>query len=172
MERSTVFELKHLTRNEFVTNASSDSDGREASGFISLNCSHLVAVRALLRRNGLPFEDCDQHIDDFIGVTEAKGLIAIGGIEVLGDVALLRSVAVDQSFQGRGLGRAIVDRLHELARSRGLLELYLLTESAEAYFLAYGYENRAREDLPIEVKSTEQFRALCPASAQAMRFAL
>jgi len=137
-----------------------------------LTSEHVTAAKALLRVNELPFDDCDQHIENFIGVFERQSLIGLGGIEVHGNRGLLRSIAIVETARGRGLGSAIVDYLHEQARSIGLRYLYLLTETAETYFLAKGYECQARDDLPAEIKSTEQFQSLCPASAQAMRFRL
>ena len=144
----------------------------EGLSFISLTTEHLAAAKGLLQGNDLPFDDCDLHIENFIGVFDQQSLVGMGGIEVHGDLGLLRSVAIDETARGQGLGSAIVNYLHEQARSKGLRYLYLLTETAEAYFLAKGYEYQAREDLPAEIKSTEQFQSLCPASAQAMRFRL
>ena len=146
--------------------------GFEGLNLVNLNARHLAAAKALLLSNGLPFEDCDHHIEHFVGVFSKQQLIAMGGIEVLGDVGLLRSVAVAKTARGQGLGLAIVNYLHEQARSKNLSHLYLLTETAEPYFLAQGYEKQTRNDLPVEIKSTEQFQSLCPVSAQAMRFRL
>ena len=152
-----------------MTGASADS---KALSFTHLDASYLAETKALLQNNGLPFEDCGQHIENFIGVLNAQQLIGMGGIEVHGEFGLLRSVAVDKSAQGQGFGSAVVEYLHQQARSKKLSYLYLLTETAESYFLALGYEKQTRNDLPVEIKSTEQFQSLCPASAQAMRFRL
>lgn len=155
-----------------MTSASPDNSGFEALRFINLNDSRLSVARALLQSNGLPFEDCGQHIENFVGVFRGQKLVGMGGIEVLGDFGLLRSVAVDKSSRGQGIGSAIVEYLHQQARSKKLSYLYLLTETAESYFLALGYEKQTRNDLPVDIKSTEQFQSLCPASAPAMRFRL
>lgn len=155
-----------------MTSASPDNSGFEGLSFNHLDSSHLTFARVVLQNNGLPFEDCDQHIENFVGVFRAKKLVGMGGIEVHGKFGLLRSVAVDKSLRGQGLGSAIVEYLHQQARSKKLSHLYLLTETAESFFLAHGYEKQTRNDLPVEIKSTEQFQSLCPASAQAMRFRL
>jgi len=155
-----------------MTRASPEISGNESPSFINLDASHLAAARTLLQNNGLPFDDCDRHIDNFVGVFSAHHLIAMGGIEVHGESGLLRSVVVDKSSRGQGLASAIVEYLHRQARSKKLSHLYLLTETAECFFQAKGYEKQSRNDLPVEIKSTQQFQSLCPASAQAMRFKL
>lgn len=139
---------------------------------VDLDVQHLAGVQSLLASNGLPFEDCVRHIDNFVGVFEAGELIAFGGFEVLDRKGLLRSVVVRDGFRGRGLAGLIVGHLHEKARENGLQHIYLLTETAQGYFENLGYQNVSRADLPEEIKTTQQFLSLCPASAQAMHIKL
>ncbi|MCP4188573.1 MAG: GNAT family N-acetyltransferase [Gammaproteobacteria bacterium] len=135
---------------------------------VELQIEQLPGLESLLQQNQLPFEDCEQHIDNIIGIFEGGDLIAAGGIEVLGSQGLLRSVAVHKDFRGQGLATAIVDYLQQRACSCGLQALYLLTETAGSYFARRDYRFIARDQLPPEVQSTQQFQSLCPASAQAM----
>ncbi|MDH5353787.1 MAG: arsenic resistance N-acetyltransferase ArsN2 [Gammaproteobacteria bacterium] len=139
---------------------------------VDLNVQYLAQVQSLLKANGLPFEDCARHIDNFGGVFEKSQLIACGGLEILGREGLLRSVVVRGGFKGRGLAGLVVEYLHEKARMNRLQELFLLTESAQGYFEGLGYQSISRDDLPGEVKTTQQYLCLCPASAQAMHFIL
>jgi len=68
------------------------------------------------------------------------GYLAVSGA---GAVLELRSVAVDPSFQRRGLGRTIVRRAVELARLRGAARLELATapgnEAARALYAGEGF---------------------------------
>jgi amino-acid N-acetyltransferase len=80
---------------------------------------------------------------------------------------LLRSVAVDE--QGRGTGRALVDAAIRFARDRGIRTMYLLTTTAEEYFLTCGFERVTRADVPVGVQSSLEFTSACPASAIVMR---
>lgn len=139
---------------------------------VDLDVQHLVSVQSLLKSNDLPFEDCAEHIDNFVGVYERSELIALGGLEILNRKGLLRSVVVREGYRERGLARLIVEQLHEKARMSGLQELYLLTETAKRYFEKLGYQGVSRADLPKEIKTTQQFLSLCPASAQAMHIQL
>ncbi|MCP3687751.1 MAG: GNAT family N-acetyltransferase [Gammaproteobacteria bacterium] len=135
---------------------------------VELQTGQLQALESLLQLNQLPFEDCKQHIDNFVGIFEHDDLIATGCVEVSGCQGLLRSIAVHKDFRGRGLASAIVDHLRQQACSRGINALYLLTETAGSYFARRGFRYIARDKLPLEIQSTRQCQSLCPASAEAM----
>ena len=139
---------------------------------ISLNASHLSEIEALLLKCELPFEDCSERCNQFFGISAGNKLIAIGALQIKGSVALLRSIAVLPENRNKGLAALMTQHLLDLARSDGIGELYLLTETAEGYFTRFGFYPVSREDLPPEIKSTRQFGSLCPSSAQAMRLNL
>ena len=135
---------------------------------VRLNRTHLSDIEVLLQNCGLPYEDCNEHLDCFNGITRDGNLIAIGALQFKGPVALLRSIAVHTENRSQGLAASVTRYLIELARLDGVRELYLLTETAEYYFTRFGFCPVTRENLPAEIKSTRQFESLCPASAQAM----
>ena len=56
-----------------------------------------------------------------------------------GDAALVRSVAVVAAQRGRGVGRALVERVESHASQAGAKHLILLTETAKTFFLRAGY---------------------------------
>jgi amino-acid N-acetyltransferase len=95
-------------------------------------------------------------------------LVAVAGLEVCCDNALLRSVAVRPEWRTRGLGRELVRRVVCEADARGLRALYLLTTTAEHYFPRFGFTAVERSSVPAEVRETLEFRSACPASAIAM----
>ncbi len=135
---------------------------------VDLAETDLPLVKQLLQSNGLPYEDCHEHIGNFVGIFYERELVALGGIENLGKTGLLRSISVQPNKQGQGHGFSIVRALHQRCTQLGMETLYLLTESAGAYFHSQGYQTVDREKLPAEIKQTKQFQSLCPASAQAM----
>ena len=135
---------------------------------ISLNTSYLSDIETLLQKCELPFEDCNEHLNDFFGIISGDKLIAIGALQITGSVALLRSIAVLAEYRGKGLAAAITQHLLGLARSNSISELYLLTETAEAYFTRFEFRPVDRDTVADEIKSTRQFESLCPSSAQAM----
>ena len=134
--------------------------------------AHYTAIAALLEDTDLTTGDLDSALTGFVVLLDGEHVVAAGGLEMLGADpsagGLIRSVVVDPTFQRRGLGKRIYQRLERDARDRGLDDLYLLTETAESYFAPLGYELIARDSAPAELQAVPQFAWLCPASAVVM----
>jgi len=90
-------------------------------------------------------------------------------VERCGAYGLLRSVAVDPSARGRGVGAAMTEKLIAYSAASGLRELYLLTTTAEKYFPAFGFDETPRTSVPAEIQQTGEFKEICPSSATVMR---
>ena len=131
-----------------------------------------TAVRALLAAAGLPTADLTAAPAEFWGCHEETHLIGAIGLEGYGAVALLRSLAVAPTWQGRGLGAALLAHAERVARQRGIAALYLLTATAEGFFARHGYVGLPREAAPPILHQTAEFAALCPASAVCLMKAL
>jgi amino-acid N-acetyltransferase len=132
----------------------------------------LSAIGALLEQARLPTAGVAEHLADFV-VLESQGEVrGAVGLEQYGHVALLRSLIVAPALQGRGAGRMLCDHLERAARKQGLQTIYLLTETAEAFFAHRGYAVVARDSAPPEIAETDEFSRLCPASAVLMRLEL
>ena len=133
----------------------------------------LPRLTALLSAEGLPASDLDPGLAGFLAVRDGSGrLVAAGGLQRAGDVALLRSLVVDPGWRGRGLGRLLAEALIDEARERGIDQLWLLTTTAAAFFLALGFEPADRAGAPPAVRDTAEFRSLCPSSAACLRVEL
>ncbi len=129
----------------------------------------LPEVVALLQESSLPVEGAAQHFDSFLVARDGEGrLIGCVGLEVYGDVGLLRSLAVKRAARGSGLGARLVERLFDLARSKGVETLYLLTTTAEDYFPRLGFERLSRDEVDPKLAESEELRGACPASAVLM----
>jgi amino-acid N-acetyltransferase len=130
----------------------------------------LPAVLALLGNTKLPTQGVEPRaLRDFI-VAEREGkLVGVVGLEIYRHSALLRSAAVDPSWQGTGVGRALVERALDLSRERGIHDVYLLTTTAEHYFPRFGFCCVNRDSVPEAVQASVEFREACPASAVVMR---
>ena len=134
--------------------------------------SDLPTVERLLAAAELPTDDVAKHLHDFI-IAESEGeVVGAIGFEVYADAALLRSAVVAPVWQGRGVGRALVERLVGEAAAREIDALFLLTSTAHRYFASFGFEPVRREDIPTLVKTSVEFRGACPESAMAMRLNL
>jgi amino-acid N-acetyltransferase len=69
-------------------------------------------------------------------------------LHVFGEnLAEVRSVAVDPSAQGRGVGRCLIERCREDADALGVPRIFTLTTSPE-FFEKSGFQRMAKEDLP------------------------
>ena len=130
--------------------------------------SDLPNIERLLTAAGLPLAGVAAALPTFTVAEVGGSLVGVAGLEVCCDSALLRSVAVAAEWQGRGLGRALVTRVIADAESRGLRALYLLTTTAEHYFPSFGFVRTSRDQVPEDVRATEEFRGVCPSSAVVM----
>ena len=135
---------------------------------IPLRRADLAQLEALLRANQLPADDCAEQAAYFCAVYEGDQLLAAGAIEPVEQYGLLRSVVVLEGCRGMGLARDITAHLLQRAREEGRLGIYLLTETAEAYFAALGFSSVPRADVPRALTRTRQFSTLCPDSASCM----
>lgn len=130
-------------------------------GEIDADDSRLVG---LLQSCGLGTDDLGNA--KLIGLARGDDLIACGGIELHGDAALLRSIAVAPDARGRGHGQAIVLRLLAQAGAR---EAWVLTEGAEEFFAGLGFKARERGGAPKEIQASGQFAGKRCGAATAMR---
>jgi len=108
----------------------------------------VLGIKGLLIEVGLPIEGVDEALENFRGVREGgKGkIIACGGLEVYDDMfAIMRSVAVAESFRGKGIGVRVVKNLLSLARRLRIFAVVLLTENAAEFFEQFGFEEIPRE---------------------------
>lgn len=132
-----------------------------------------VALGTLLQMADLSTEDITPEIlEHFLVAHVDKALVGCVGLEVLEEAGLLRSVAVDESHRGLGLGKRLVEAMEEQARSQGVRDLYLLTTTAEGFFAGLGYQKIPREQAPAAIAATAQFSELCPTSSSFMLKAL
>jgi amino-acid N-acetyltransferase len=128
----------------------------------------LTAVSQLLTDAALPLDGVATSLADFVVAESGGALVGVAGLERCGRFALLRSVAVDDAWRSRGVGRALVERVIADAESRGIPALYLLTTTAERYFPSFGFREITREVVPDDVRATAEFKGACPASAVVM----
>jgi amino-acid N-acetyltransferase len=129
----------------------------------------LPRITALLEASSLPTVGVAESLDGFLVGEDNGEIVGVVGVETCcREYALLRSTAVAPSWRGRGLGRKLVERAIAEAEGRGVNAMYLLTTTAEQYFPSFGFSKITRDEVPDEVKATEEFREACPASATVM----
>jgi len=129
----------------------------------------LEEVLELLDHNKLPRADVERHLGTLLVAREGQRIIGCAGVELYGSAGLVRSIAVDLPHRGLGLGIQLTEAILAVARSRGLKTVYLLTETAAAFFPRFGFRSIRREEVDPAVQQSVEFAKACPTSAQAMR---
>ena len=133
----------------------------------------LTAVERLLTHDALPLEGVSEHITHgFVVAIDNDRIVGVAGIEVYEDAGLLRSVAVEQSLRGKGLGAALVSDRLAWARAQGLREIYLLTTTAKDFFDRLGFEVTDRANAPAAMQKAPEFAYLCASTATTMKLSL
>jgi amino-acid N-acetyltransferase len=100
-----------------------------------------------------------QSIRDWVVVETAGKVLGMGALVILWhDLAEIRSLVIDPTYQGQGLGRAIIDRLLAEAKMLELPRVFALTRKP-GFFLKLGFLLTRMEDLPRKVQKDCVF---CP----------
>jgi amino-acid N-acetyltransferase len=129
----------------------------------------LPALLALLSEAKLPTEGVAEHLHSFFVVDDGGRIVASAGLELRGDAALLRSLAVAADVRGTGLGAAVLRRalLEAQDRTGGV---YALTTTAEEFLSRFGFERVPRAALPPQLFESFELQDACPASATVMKW--
>jgi N-acetylglutamate synthase-like GNAT family acetyltransferase len=124
-----------------------------------------------LAEQELPIEDLGpETLAGFeLAIDRHDRLVGMAGIEVFGDDALLRWVAVAHGWRRKGIGRCLVARREDAARDLGAKAIYVLADSVRDFFGRIGYESWAREAVPAAVAGHLQFRVFRPSGAECFR---
>ena len=134
----------------------------------------MPAVRELLASGGLWDEPARDHqAPTFFVLRNEQGVVGSVALEVLGDDAVLRALAVHPEARGAGYGWMLADMAVSQARWRGVRRIYLLTESASDFFAAkFGFRVVDRSTLSKAVAASETFSAAKGSGQVAMRLDL
>ncbi len=128
-----------------------------------------AAVLRLLETNGLPTDGLDDHWHTTLVARDANRIVGSAALELYPDGALLRSVAVEPSMHGRGLGHELVTAALRMAEEHRIGAIFLLTTTAETFFPRFGFTRITRAEVPVHVQQSVEFTSACPSSAIVMR---
>ena len=132
----------------------------------------LERIERMLVADSLPLEGVADSLPGFVVAENGDSIVGAVAIEPCGEYGLLRSAVVDANVRNRGIGRQLVERAIDSAKSRHMKGLYLLTTTAENYFPLFGFEVTDREAAPDSIRQTSEFTTACPASATLMKLDL
>jgi UDP-N-acetylmuramate: L-alanyl-gamma-D-glutamyl-meso-diaminopimelate ligase len=128
-------------------------------------------VRELLRSLELDWRDVtDDDNGKFLLLINETGIVGCVGLEVFGEDAVLRSLAVRPAARGAGYGWMLADSVINRARFFGVRRIYLITEYASDFFAAkHGFRVVDLSTVAAPVVGSVTFRTPKGKSAIAMR---
>ncbi len=148
--------------------ASSIAEGFELT-FSGIRPGEFETVSDLIRSCGLHTDDLTVEMcRDFIVARSEGTIVGVVGLERKGSHALLRSLAVTESFRGAGVGSRLLKAVERYAFSQGVSRLHLLTLTAKRFFTRHGFGIAERGSQPASIRNTAEFRTLCPETAVCM----
>jgi amino-acid N-acetyltransferase len=125
-------------------------------------------IKAFLSGHGLPTKGVGlkKHIGSYLLAQDADGrIVALGGISIHRDGALLRALAVHHRWRSINLAKLLVDQLGALAQQHGAADLYVVTSTAPGYFKKLGFVETVPSSVPDDVRSAKVFSAAALAHA-------
>jgi UDP-N-acetylmuramate: L-alanyl-gamma-D-glutamyl-meso-diaminopimelate ligase len=134
----------------------------------------MPVIRELLQQLDLDFRDIkDEDNASFLCLVNETGIVGCVGLEVFGEDAVLRSLAVRPAARGTGYGWMLADTVIARARLFGVRRIYLVTENATDFFAAkHGFRVVDLSTVATEVASSVTFRSQRARSSIAMRLDL
>ncbi|WP_444850823.1 amino-acid N-acetyltransferase [Mycobacterium sp. P7213] len=97
----------------------------------------VYAGKILLEKNLVTLYEAVQEF--WVAEDADQQVVGCGALHVLwSDLGEVRTIAVDPTLTGRGIGHAIVDRLLQVARELQLQRLFVLTFETE-FFASHGF---------------------------------
>ncbi len=132
----------------------------------------LPSVRDLVTRCGLPLEGIADRETRLVVARQAGRIIGCAGVEIRGDAAVVRSLAVDPEHRGGGLGRHLMTEILAIAHDAGCRDVYGLTGTALRMMQRLGFEAIPREQVPENARASREFSISACASAAAIHLSL
>jgi amino-acid N-acetyltransferase len=122
----------------------------------------LPVFTALLEAAHLPPWGIEEHLQNFVAAEQDGRVVGCGGFEAYpaAHAALVRSMAVDESLRGSGLGTRILEWVMNRAAEQGLTQLYLFTMDAHDFYLRFGFVDSTLADIPEPVHASIQYQWL------------
>jgi UDP-N-acetylmuramate: L-alanyl-gamma-D-glutamyl-meso-diaminopimelate ligase len=134
---------------------------------------HKAKIGHLLDRVGILHPVLDQFWPSYLVIPSATPqdpLVGCVAVENVGDVALLRMLAVAPERRGEGLGFVLVEAAENRARIQGVRQLYLVTDGAQGYFgEKLGFQAIDRKDVDPGIAQTAEYLLARSKSATWMR---
>lgn len=135
--------------------ASTDTPNVRAAAIADVPAIHHLLEIYASKGNLLPrtMSELYRHLRDFFVIEIGGHVVAIGALEIFTeDLGEVRSLVVDATYERRGLGRLMVERIITEARKIGLRRVMALTYVPE-FFHRLGFKTVSMGSLPEKVWS-------------------
>ncbi|SDE44650.1 arsenic resistance N-acetyltransferase ArsN2 [Sporomusa acidovorans] len=133
----------------------------------------LQRLEQLLADAKLPTDGVEVNLAYFlVAETKDKEIVAVIGMERSDSYGLLRSLAVSPKWKKQGLAKKLLTHAIKQAKSNGISELYLLTETAANYLARFGFTEILRSDIPEELMNNSTLNTACSCCSTCMRLKL
>lgn len=118
-------------------------------GAIADLCGPLIQSRVLLGKERV---ELYESVQEFLVAEDSSGkVIGCGALHVMWeDLGEVRTLAIESSHQGKGIGRKILESLLERAKGLGLKRIFCLTFEVE-FFSKLGFEPISESPVAPEV---------------------
>jgi N-acetylglutamate synthase-like GNAT family acetyltransferase len=137
----------------FTVRTAREADAEQISALVS----HHVPEGLLLPR---PPEFVRERAMDFLVAEDESGLIGCVHLEEYApSLAEVRSLAVHPGTQGRGVGKALVQALEQLAKRRHYHTLFAVS-NRDAFFISRGFAPRHIPELDRERSEVSKFKGV------------
>lgn len=128
----------------------------------------LPVIRELLDESGLPLDGLMAVPTRWVVARDRGRVVGAGALETHGSDSLLRSLVVAPDVRSLGVGSGIVRELERIAADHGQGCIYLLTDTAAAFFERRGYVPIDRAAAPDAVRRSVEWATACSDSALPM----
>lgn len=96
-------------------------------------------------------DDIADHIRNFIVADINRKVVGCMAIKFYSkEMTEFRTLVVDESFQGKGIGKMLVEKGLEIVKNMGVKRVFVLTRS-EGFFKKVGFETVKKEIFPEKV---------------------
>jgi N-acetylglutamate synthase-like GNAT family acetyltransferase len=121
-----------------------------------------AALAGVLAENNLLAGDLEGDNKRFYAFQDGNGWrVGVGGLELYGEAAILRSFFTISHHRGQGLGGQMLEELLSTAKQSGVRQVYLFTTEAAEFFAKHGFAPANRDSAPEAIKSSRQFAEHC-----------
>ncbi len=163
-------ELSVQTKASDTAHADWDSLSKDSHGltFAPALFADYPSIKELLTQAELPVPDTSDKPVQFLVARKERAVIACIGWESYGFRVLLRSLAVEGTCRGQGIGLSIVNEALSRLKKQGYAEAYLLTVDATGFASSAGFSEFNSGQLPESMQTAGQIASGCCKQATCM----